>query len=680
MRHVPWHVKGVRTAPRDAAGDAARRSGVSVSAAFAMIRKEIQELRRQTSRPQVEPAVFEQRVHELAAQIVALQGMAGGEPGLAEAGPGLDAFIRQLKALLAQNLVALQQQVATTAANAISGPAESIRRDVASLKEIQASVDRRTQDTFEAVYGTIERIVDRLAAIEGDLRERSSGGQADAAPLLYGEADDPAWAGLPAIRSDFVPEAPAPVQMLAPAAGPGGAVMLRRPAVVPDVAAAVPGQGAVRQELARLESAGLESDLPPLQSSAARGGGLVAAARRVGGALVRTTARPLRPQGKSTALGVGVVLLLLFGLTFTLDLYRAPAEPAGHEDDGQARAATPAPDQPPVHHDADKEADKDAGKDISKDANRDAGLNPPPLPDGAIPAPAAQPPEPVTTAAAAPVLADSAPWDVETLMRNVLLPAAAGHAPWPQSGAAAGPDLTAMPLPATIGSKTLIAAAHAGDPGASYEIAIRFAQGRNAATDFARAAAWLDRAAQAGIAPAQFRLGGMYEKGLGVRRDLAEARRLYMAAAAKGHAKAMHNLAVLYTHIPGLDGTPDYGAAVEWFRKAAACGTVDSQYNLGILYARGTGVERDLVEAYKWFALAAKGGDREAGRKRDEVAKGLDPRQLESAKASADAFVTMPQPDEASATRAPAGGWDQMAAAATTKSRMPGRSERFQGK
>ena len=183
---------------RDAAADATRRSGLPVGAAFAMLRKDIQELRRQTSRPQIEPAILEQRLHELATQIGALQGTAPG-------GAGLDAFLGQLKALLAQNLAVLQQQVATSAAGAINGPAESIRRDVASLKEIQASVDRRTQDTFEAVYGTIERIVDRLAAIEDELRERNSDPQA----VSVSPSTD-AWdlSGVPAVRSGFAAEAP----------------------------------------------------------------------------------------------------------------------------------------------------------------------------------------------------------------------------------------------------------------------------------------------------------------------------------------------------------------------------------------------------------------------------------------------------------------------------------------
>jgi localization factor PodJL len=140
----------------------------------------------------------------------------------------------------------------------------------------------------------------------------------------------------------------------------------------------------------------------------------------------------------------------------------------------------------------------------------------------------------------------------------------------------------------------------------------------------------------------------------------------------------MHNLAVLYAG--GFDGKPDYAAAAQWFHRAAARGIVDSQYNLAILYARGVGVERNLAESYKWFALAAKGGDKDAARKRDEVATRLDPKQLDSAKLSAESFATVPQPDEATAIKAPAGGWNEVAVAATTKSKALVRSERFSGK
>lgn len=661
MRYVPWHVKEVRSTGRDAPVDPARRAGLSVGAAFTMIRKEIQELRRQTAR-QIEPAVFEQRLHDLAGQIGALQ---AASPGGDAASPGQDAFLGQLRLLLAQNLGLLQQQVAATAADAISGPAESIRRDVASLKEIQASVDRRTQDTFEAVYGTIERIVDRLATIEEELRERNSDPSTPPpSETPPAEGDDAHWSGLPPVRPSAVPESPGPGQPAA--ARVGGAersvLLLRQPAGVPDVAV---DASPVREPGKR------QPDVHPPQCSAKRDAGLATAAHRAAVALAgvfkAAPADHLTPQKKAVVLGIGAALLGLFAitLTLTLDFYKAPTESLGEPISvaAMASAADPAGDEQ-------ARATKSSPDPLVRPG---AGLNPPPLSDGAAPAPAAIPAVPPAMAAT-PAPVDTTPWDAEALMRNVLLPATASHDPWPQFGAPAGADPAATPLPPAIGSKALIAAAQAGDPGAAYEIAIRFTQSRNAGPDFAKAAVWLDRAAQAGLAPAQFRLGSMYDKGIGVRKDFAEARRLYLAAAAKGHAKAMHNLAVLYTR--NIDGPADYGTAVEWFRKAAAYGTVDSQYNLGILYARGTGIERDLVESYKWFTLAAKGGDKDAARKRDEVAKALDAGQLETARASAEAFVATPQPDEATAVKAPAGGWDQVAAAATTKTRTPARPER----
>ena len=149
-------------------------------------------------------------------------------------------------------------------------------------------------------------------------------------------------------------------------------------------------------------------------------------------------------------------------------------------------------------------------------------------------------------------------------------------------------------------------------------MAVRFAEGRGVPADPQVAALWYERAASKGLAPAQFRYASLLEKGIGVKKNLGQARKLYLAAADKGHAKAMHNLAVLYAE--GIEGKPDYATAVHWFRKASEHGIADSQYNLGVLYARGLGVEKNMTESYKWFSLAANQGDKEAAKKRDEVA------------------------------------------------------------
>jgi localization factor PodJL len=148
----------------------------------------------------------------------------------------------------------------------------------------------------------------------------------------------------------------------------------------------------------------------------------------------------------------------------------------------------------------------------------------------------------------------------------------------------------------------------------------------------------------------------MYEKGQGVKKDLEKARQAYMAAAGQGNAKAMHNLAVLYAE--GLTSKPDYANAAQWFRKAAGFGIADSQYNLGILCARGLGTAKDAAESYKWFALAAASGDKEAARKRDEVAAHLDPKALAAAQMTVRSWVPERQPPSAVSVPQPPGGWD----------------------
>jgi len=225
-------------------------------------------------------------------------------------------------------------------------------------------------------------------------------------------------------------------------------------------------------------------------------------------------------------------------------------------------------------------------------------------------------------------------------------------------------------LPANIGSPVLRNAALAGDAAAAYEVAMRFVEGRGVAANLEEGARWFERAASRGLTPAQFRYASMLEKGQGMKKDLAAAQRLYIAAASKGHAKAMHNLAVLYAE--GAEGKPDYVSAAQWFRKAAEHGVPDSQYNLGVLTARGLGTERNMAESYKWFALAAAQGDKDAARKRDEVAAHLDAQTLASVQQAVKSFAPAPQPPEAIQITAPPGGWDRTTQPAQERQRAAG--------
>jgi localization factor PodJL len=187
--------------------------------------------------------------------------------------------------------------------------------------------------------------------------------------------------------------------------------------------------------------------------------------------------------------------------------------------------------------------------------------------------------------------------------QSVVVPMSAGSNSFGQN---------ALP-PATVGPLSLRLAAANGDASAAFEVGARLAEGKGTTQDFAEAITWYQKSAAQGFAQAQYRLGTLYERGLGVKADVARAQMWYQRAAEQGHVKAMHNLAVLSA---GRKGAPDYMTAARWFEDAASYGLSDSQYNLAVLYENGLGVAKDPVQAFKWYALAAQGGDGEASRRR----------------------------------------------------------------
>jgi len=70
------------------------------------------------------------------------------------------------------------------------------------------------------------------------------------------------------------------------------------------------------------------------------------------------------------------------------------------------------------------------------------------------------------------------------------------------------------------------------------------------------------------------------------------------------------------------------------FRKCKAKaekGNAESQYMVGFCYELGSGVNKDYVEAYAWFNLAAKTYDR-AAMDRDDLGKSMSRQQFVAAK------------------------------------------------
>jgi TPR repeat protein len=107
------------------------------------------------------------------------------------------------------------------------------------------------------------------------------------------------------------------------------------------------------------------------------------------------------------------------------------------------------------------------------------------------------------------------------------------------------------------------------------------------------------------------------------------AKQWYKKAANAGHAEAQYALAML--DFIGIDGQPDYEAALAMFHKSANGWDRNAQYYLGHQYYYGLGVKKDAMEAYKWFDLSAANGHVGAHYMRSIVAHHLTEKQVGTA-------------------------------------------------
>lgn len=573
---------------------------------------------------------------------------------------------------LADLLVGIEAMRANTSSGGAQGTqdVDTIRVDIA-----------RTQDTLDALHGTLGHVVERLATIERGIHDRPQ-----AAPGRDAAAARPAYVDdAPSIAAPMAPAEPASAPISPPAQRrmPPSAQLPSDPEL-PDNQPLEPGSGRpAMQTNAAARIAASEAALGAAAPAAAPAGksSFIAAARRAAQAAGQQpnpraqrqeTFAASDPQSslrakvmkrvKSLFIAASIIAIIIglvqiagtvfqFGgplikltdvpatvsveETKTVDLTTREPEP---EATGSVAANPLAPpDLPPLGP-------------LAPVGGSSITTNPPPATYSIAPA--------MPSLFAPPLLTPKA--DVTGSIPHPAVTAPVAHhvpvaPPAPPASAAADR------LPTAIGGPKLRSAALGGDATAAYAVALRFAEGRGVPANMEEAAFWYERAASKGLVPAQFRYASLLEKGLGVKKDLAQARRLYIAAAGKGNSKAMHNLAVLYAE--GIDGKPDYATAVQWFRKAAQHGVADSQYNLGVLCARGLGTAKDYAEAFKWFALAADGGDSEAGKKRDDIAAQLDPAALAAAQQAVKSFVPEPQPQDAVTVHEPAGGWDHAAGA-----------------
>lgn len=72
----------------------------------------------------------------------------------------------------------------------------------------------------------------------------------------------------------------------------------------------------------------------------------------------------------------------------------------------------------------------------------------------------------------------------------------------------------------------------------------------------------------------------------------------------------------------------------------AARGDMNACYDLGMVYSSGAaGIGIDLIEAHKWFNLAAVGGSEAAQACRSEIAEDMSAREISEAQRQARAWL-----------------------------------------
>lgn len=128
----------------------------------------------------------------------------------------------------------------------------------------------------------------------------------------------------------------------------------------------------------------------------------------------------------------------------------------------------------------------------------------------------------------------------------------------------------------------------------------------------------------------------------------AETLKQLRQAAELGIPGARYGLGMMYLQGNGVP--QDYAEAEKWLRQAAEQGHNSAQCIIGAIYGEGKGVAQNYVQAYMWLnlcAATAKGEKRETAAKfRDEIAKRMEPQQIEEAQKLAKEWkpVGMPSP------------------------------------
>ncbi|MCX6895130.1 MAG: tetratricopeptide repeat-containing serine protease family protein [Verrucomicrobia bacterium] len=113
--------------------------------------------------------------------------------------------------------------------------------------------------------------------------------------------------------------------------------------------------------------------------------------------------------------------------------------------------------------------------------------------------------------------------------------------------------------------------------------------------------------------------------------------------AENGDPRAQYYMGLHYTKGAGVE--KNEMEAAKWYRKAAEQNDASAQCSLGYCYVLGAGVMQDCVEAYKWWLLAAERGDKQAKKELPKIENLLTREQITQGKKLARGFQSRKESD-----------------------------------
>ena len=137
------------------------------------------------------------------------------------------------------------------------------------------------------------------------------------------------------------------------------------------------------------------------------------------------------------------------------------------------------------------------------------------------------------------------------------------------------------------------------------------------------------KAAQAGDTQAQANLGVVYSNGEAVKPDFSKALYWLNKAVKKNVPSAYYNLAQMYLQGTGVRVNNE--KAINLLVNASSYNYAPAQEKLASIYMLGKSTKQDLVQAYKWYSLAALQGDKTSSNMLVVLSKQMTKEQLSQA-------------------------------------------------